>query len=292
MDKLAAVIAIAALGVAGYALTQAGAKDTQIEALQTANQELKDRMVTLEAEAGTLGGAPAALREAGGNTVLGHASDGTPVGLKGRPASPIDRLAALEKRVAEQDEALAKMESEKSTEAAALGTAGKALRGWSRDNFYGNLDMAAKSLELNDSQKTDMQDVLDRANRELEDLYAIENDEGVTWKEVRKPKMVEGNGFSIAVPDFHKISASSRRAASPAAARPSVRPRQRIRKDAFATYAQACSRPSRRSKWDKAHKDAMLGSGGGSAAVDPRSRSSAWARTTSATAATVRRPPP
>lgn len=261
MDKLAAVIAIAALGVAGYALMQAGDKDAQIEALQTANQELKDRMVTLEAEAGTLGGAPATLREAGGTTVLGHASDGTPVGLKGRPASPIDRLAALEKRVAEQDEALAKMESEKGTEAAALGTAGKALRGWSRDNFYGNLDMAAKSLELNDSQKTDMQDVLDRANRELEDLYAIENDEGVTWKEVRKPKMVEGSGFSFAMPDMKKIAAF-KKSRIPGSSETFGEAQQRIRKDAFARMRNVLT-PDQAKKWDKAHKHGLLDGGRG-----------------------------
>lgn len=262
MDKLAAVIAIAALGVAGHALMQTGAKDAQIEALQTANQELKDRMVTLEAEAGTLGGEPAALREAGGTTVLGHASDGTPVGLKGRPASAIDRLAALEKRVAEQDEALAKMESEKSTEA---GVAGKALRGWSRENFYGNLDMASKALGLEERQKADMQDVLDRAKRELEDLYAIENDEGVTWKEVHKPKMVESSGFSIAMPDMKKIAAF-KKSRIPGSSETFGEAQQRIRKDAFARMRNVLT-PAQAKKWDKAHKHGLLNAGSGVSSV-------------------------
>ena len=265
MDKLAAVIAIAALGVAGYALMQAGEKDAQIEALQTANQELKDRMVTLEAEAGTLGAEPAALREAGGTTVIGHASDGTPVGLKGRPTSPIDRLAALEKRVAEQDEALAKIESDKAEEADAVGKARGAMRSWSRDNFYGNLDMASKSLELNDNQKADMQDVLDRAKRELDDLYAIENDEGVTWKDVRKPKMVEGSGFSIAMPDMKKIAAF-KKSRIPGSSETFGEAQKRIRKDAFARMRNVLT-PAQAKKWDKAHKDALLSGGGGVSSV-------------------------
>ena len=262
MDKLSALIAVVALGLGGYAMMQVGEKSERIEQLEVANQELRDRLVTLETESGSLGSdAPAGLREAGAAKVIARASDGTPIGLKGRPASPIDRLAALEKRVAEQNEQLAKMEAEKAEEAKAHGSVRNAMGAWSRDKFYGNLDMAAKAMELNERQKSDMQDLIDRAQRELQDLYKIENDEGVTWNDVRKPKMVEGSGFSIALPDMGKI-AKFKKGRIPGSSETFGDAEKRIRKDAFGRMRNLLT-PEQTTKWDKARKEPLLSGGGG-----------------------------
>ena len=263
MDKLGAVLAVAALVIGGYAVMQLGEKNSQIEELQAANQELRDRMVTLETGVeGALGDEPAAgLRDAEGSRVLARASDGTPIGLKGRPATAMDRLAALEKRVAAQDETIAKYEADKKAEGDALSSANSAMRRFTRDGFYGNLDMAAKSLDMKDNQKTDMQDISDRARRELDDLYNSENDEGTTWKEARKPKMIETNGISLAMPDMKKLAAF-KKGRIPGSSETFGEAEKRIRKDAFGRMRNVLT-PEQAKKWDKAHKESMLGPGGG-----------------------------
>ena len=125
--------------------------------------------------------------------------------------------------------------------------------------------MAAKQLELEKRQKEDMQDVLERAQQELKDLYAIENDEGVTWNEVRKPKMVEGSGFTFAMPDMKKISAF-KKGRIPGSSETFGEAESRIRKDAFGRMRNVLT-PAQQKTWDKAHKDALLRGGGGSGMV-------------------------
>ncbi|MDF1700226.1 MAG: hypothetical protein P1V36_03620 [Planctomycetota bacterium] len=259
MTKLGVILALAALALGGYGLMQLCEKDEQIEGLQASNQELKDRLTTLETHVTAALGTPAdpTLRSAEAPVIpLGHASDGTPVGLKGRPTTATDRIASLERRLAAQDETLAKLKAD-----------GAKARGGGRQqfnpgNFYGSLDMAAKAMELKDDQKAEMKDLMDRATRELDDLYAIENDEGVTWKEIRKPKMVEGNGFSIAMPDMAKI-AKFKKGRIPGSSETFGEAEQRIRKDAFGRMRNVLT-PAQTKKWDKAHKDGLLrGRGGG-----------------------------
>ena len=245
MTKLGVILALAALAVGGFGLLQLCEKDDQIEGLQAANQDLKDRLTTLETHVTAALGTPAtpALRAAEGTvTPLGHASDGTPVGLQGRPATASDRIAALERRLAAQDEALAKLKADGAKPRS------RGAQRFNPGNFYGSLDMAAKAMELKDGQKTEMKDLMERATSELDDLYAIENDEGVTWKEIRKPKMVEGNGFSIAMPDMAKI-AKFKKSRIPGSSETFGEAEQRIRKDAFGRMRHVLT-PAQAKKWD------------------------------------------
>lgn len=262
MDKLGAVLAIAALIIGGYAAMQLGEKNTRIEQLEEANQELRDRMVTLETGIeGATGNTQAPLRGADGPTTSGPDGGSSPAGLNGRPATALDRLAALEKQVASQQETIAKYEAKRTAGDSLLNTAASSVRNWSRGGFYGNLDMAAKSLDLKDTQKSDMKDIMDRARQELEDLYAIENDEGETWKDARKPKMLESNGISIAMPDMQKLAAF-KKGRIPGSSETFGEAEQRIRKDAFGRMRNVLTSDQAK-KWDKANKDAMLGPGGG-----------------------------
>lgn len=266
MDKLGLVIAVVGLLVGGYALMESGGKQAELEALRTANRDLTDRLYTLEAQVADGDGALEAPEPRTADAiVVGHASDGTPVGLRGRPTTARERLAALEKRVAAQDEALAKIEAEKADEANALSKARGAMRDWSNDRFYGNLDMAAKSMGLSERQKADMQDLMDRAKQELDDLYAIQNDEGVTWAEVRKPKMVESNGFSIAMPDMAKLQ-KFKQGRIPGSSETFGEAEKRIRGAAFGRMRSVLTGEQAK-KWDKAHKDALLRGGSGGAAA-------------------------
>lgn len=259
MTKFGVILALAALALGGFGLMQLCEKDEQIGGLQAANQDLKDRLTTLETRVTAALGTPAdpGLRSAESVTIpLGHTSDGTPVGLKGRPATTTDRLASLERRLAAQDEELAKLKAEGAT------PRGGSQQLFSPGNFYGSLDMAAKAMELKDNQKTEMKDLMDRAKRDLDDLYAIENDEGVTWKAISKPKMVEGNGFSIAMPDMAKI-AKFKKGRIPGSSETFGEAEKRIRKDAFGRMRNVLT-PAQTKKWDKAHKDGLLRGGGSS----------------------------
>ncbi|MDA1195040.1 MAG: hypothetical protein O2894_07620 [Planctomycetota bacterium] len=255
MGKLSLVLALAALGLAGWTAAQLCAKDDQLATLERANLDLRDRLHDVELSHDLGADAPAGAMSA----VSGQpaAEGATTPGLSGRPATTGDRLRALESQLEAQNKLLAEFKEER----AARSTAEGARHRFSPGNFYGNADMAAKAMELNERQQADMKDVLDRAQRELDDLYAIENDEGVTWKDVRKPKLLESSGISIALPDMGKIQ-KFKQGRIPGSGETFGEAETRIRKDAFGRIRNTLT-PAQTEKWDKAHKDSMLGGGGG-----------------------------
>lgn len=263
MQNLGGLVAIAALILGGYALMQLGEKHDQIQQLQAANQELRDRLTTMETEVRDALGAPddPGLRAADAPGGAASSAGAAPAGLEGRPTSPIARLASLEKRVKAQDEELAKLRAEKAEEENAARTVSRGMPNLRGKTFYGNVAMAAKALDLTDTQRTDMQDIIDRAKDELADLYKIENDEGVTWNEVRKPKMVEGSGFSIAMPNMAKI-AKFKKGRIPGSSETYGEAETRIRKDAFARMRNLLT-PEQAGTWDKASKEPLLPGGSG-----------------------------
>ena len=135
---------------------------------------------------------------------------------------------------------------------------------FSSDKMYFNLDRAAKSMDLDERQKSDLKDAIERGKRELADLYDIENDNGETWKEIRKPKMgkVGGeSGLSIAMPDFGKIQ-KFKKSRIPGSSETFGEAEKRIKEDAFANGRRTLT-PKQAKKWDKAHKDGLLRDRGG-----------------------------
>ncbi len=256
MNKLAMIVALAALAVAAYGMNASGAKDTRIQELAQGNSDLKDQVTALEMklEDALSLGAPAPMMRSEGST----GAEGDGVGLATRkPASPLERLAELESTVKRQNELLAKMESGDDAASDAAGM----VRRFMPKNFFHNADAAAKGLGLDERQQNEMQEILDRAKADLKDLYALENDEGVTWAEVRKPKMAnlgggDGGAISIAMPDFGKIQ-KFKKTRIPGSSETFGEAEKRIKDRAFGDVRR--NLPADKAKtWDKAHKDGLL----------------------------------
>jgi hypothetical protein len=253
MGKLGLIVGVLALALAGYAAMELCAKDQEITGLKSANEDLLDRVTVMEAK---LADAFSTPPEATLVAVKGSTGDTTRItGLKGSVASPLARLASLEKTVASQNDLIAKL---KETSAASA----PKQRGWGprgNSSFYGNLDSAAKALELKETQKADMKELQERGRQELKDLYAIENDDGVTWAQARKPHMVGGEGITFAMPDMAKL-AKFKKNRIPGSSETFGEAQSRIRKDAFGRMRDLLT-PTQAKKWDKANKSPLLGAG-------------------------------
>jgi hypothetical protein len=268
MEKLAMILALAALGVGGYALLDGSDKAAQIETLGRANVQQHEEILDLQARLENALGSPQAqahlLAASDGTAGAPAASDppaGTATLATRKAATPVERLAELEKRVARQDEHLARLDERE----AKLSKQGAPVRRFSARNWYGNLDQAAKALKLDDRQKEDVKDILDRAQRDLGDLYKTPNDDGVTWNQVRKPKMVEGGGISLMLPDMKKLAAF-RKSRIPGSNETFGHAQERIRNDAFARVRNTLT-PAQAKQWDQAHKEPLLRGGPGAFSV-------------------------
>jgi hypothetical protein len=166
----------------------------------------------------------------------------------------------LEATVATQRETITALEEASKAEQGAL----RSARGAMNDRFYFNLDSAAKSLALSERQKADMKDLIDAGKRELADLYAIPSDDGVTWAELRKPIQAtvggDGGGLTFAMPDFQKIE-KLKKSRIPGSSETFGQAEQRIKDRSFSEMRNLLT-PEQTKKWDDAHKDNLLGSGG------------------------------
>ncbi len=267
MDKITLIAALAALAVGAFSISQKDGGEAKIADLTEANSDLKDHVTALEVKIDKLlsmDGTPSTL-SADAPASGGEGSDAGSVGLATRkPTTPLERLAELERTVKRQNEMLAKMDAEEK----ATGDAASSIRRFMPGNFYFNADAAARDLELSERQKTDMEDTLDRAKRELKDLYATENDDGETWAEVGKPKMTKmGNdsGISFAMPNFQKIN-KFKQSRIPGSSETFGQAEKRIKDNAYANVRRTLP-ADKAKKWDKANKDALLRDRGSSVSV-------------------------
>lgn len=267
MSKLVIWVAVVALGVAGWTAYESYDRAARLESLERGVEEVQGSLdgIVARLETLTVSGRPrpAPLTAEGGLVPLDDEEAGAELATRA-PATPDERLARLEKTVADQRETIAKLEEENR----ATDKAADAVRRFMPTSFYRNLDDAAKQMELSERQQADMQDAIDIAKRELDDLYAIENDDGVTWKEVRKPKMTNLGGeagISIAMPDFGKIQ-RFKKMRIPGSSETFGEAEKRIKDDAFHEMRNFLN-PKQTKKWDKAHKDNLLGPSSGSSFV-------------------------
>ena len=266
MSKLGLLVAAAALALAGWVAYGQCERDQQLLTLSQDNQDLQDALGSMEQKLDTAlrGSAarPSLLAAAGDlRPEQGDGSTGV-AGLATRDA-PEGRAATTDERIASLEKTIARLESEKKDDALP-----SPARMFGRDSMYFNLDRAAKSMDLDERQKSDLKDAMERGKRELADLYGIENDNGETWKEIRKPKMAKvggESGLSIAMPDFGKIQ-KFKKSRIPGSSETFGEAEKRIKEDAFANARRTLT-PKQAKKWDKAHKDPLLGSSGSSAAI-------------------------
>lgn len=266
MNKLVLLMAAVALAVAGWTAYGSSDRDARLGALERGVEDVQGSLHGIEARLADLARGtrppPSMLTAAGGTDAVVETAAAE---LATRaPATPDERLAALEKTVAEQRDTIARLAEEKE----AADKAANAVRRYLPDAFYPNLDAAAKSLQLSERQKADLQDVIDIAKRQLDDLYGTENDDGVTWKEVRKPKAAslsgEG-GITIALPDFGRIE-KFKKSRIPGSSETFGQAEKRIKDDAFHEMRNLLT-PAQTKKWDKAHKDGLLGRATGASIV-------------------------
>ena len=263
MSKLGVVLAVAALGLAAYVAMEMNAREARLAALEDNLNHIQGSVSDMDAKLDRMlaaaGEAEAALLAADGGASGDTGSSGA-VGLEGRrPPTAVERLAALEKTVADQRETIAKLEKKSEGPSTGHLSAPSPLR---ISNFYHNLDSASKALGLNDRQKADMQDAIDIAKRELDDLYNTENDDGETWSELKKGKMTTlgDSGLTVSMPDFKKIAAFKKQRV-PGTAETFGEAEKRIKKRAFGDMRRGLT-DEQAKKWDDARKDPLLGGGG------------------------------
>ncbi|MDJ0976018.1 MAG: hypothetical protein QNJ98_16285 [Planctomycetota bacterium] len=197
MDKLAVILAIVAVALGGYAAfgkTEEGSSGSY----DTSVSDLADRIATLEAENEEykkllgVGGPMAVDAEAGADA----AEPGTnaAAALKGRSHLAVPkRVADLEARLADYDQRFADMEAKKAEEKKDEPWK-RASRFFGKNKFLANLDQAEKALDLDSSQRAQLDRIIDTTKAELERLYDTPNDEGKTLKELMKPATINLSG--------------------------------------------------------------------------------------------------
>lgn len=271
MSKLTLIIAVVALGLGAWTAYESCEREARMTELEDGVRDVQDAVTDLDGKLdrvlASAGAGDATLMTAEGEARVGSADTSTEAGLATRrPATPGERLAALEERVAEQRDTIAKLEKQANEAPMAPAVASRLL---SPHKFYGSLNMAAKAMKLSERQKADMQDVIDVAKRELSDLYETENDDGETWNQVRRGKMMkvgaETGGFSISMPDFKKINAF-KKSRVPGTAETFGEAEKRIKDRAFADMRRGLT-PEQTNKWDEARKDPLLGTHGAGGVV-------------------------
>jgi hypothetical protein len=262
-------LAVLAVGVAGYAAWQVQTQDERLGRLEQGVRDVQGGVTSLEARLdATLGGrfaqpdAMVATRRAEG----APDESGVDGGLATRaPATPQERLAALEATVATQRDTIAELKKEADAERSARSTAQRGMN----ERFYFDLDSAAKSLGLSERQKADMGDLIEAGKRDLADLYAIPSDDGVTWADLRKPIRAsvggDGGGLTFSMPDFQKIE-KLKRSRIPGSSETFGQAEERIKERSFGEMRNLLT-PEQTKKWDQAHKDNLLGAGGGGASI-------------------------
>ena len=126
--------------------------------------------------------------------------------------------------------------------------------------FYATPEDAAKDLELDPAQRSDLDRIVADARRELEDLRRLPDEDGKSYEQIQK-EMVEGMRDGAMRFDLGKVIAWNGKTI-PGRNETFGAADRRIRENAKARLRETL-RPEQQSKLDKATIDPMLGRGGG-----------------------------
>ena len=260
MDKLALIISLVALAAGGYAFlgdggastdTATAAPSSELAALREEVQALREQIQTLTPGEVLSGRAAPAGTVADGPQLTGHAGATGEAPLHGR-AEGAPTLASLQAEIASLRERV---------EAAPDAPMQRMVQRAVGNRFF-NVEQAAAALELDEMQRRDMDQTVQDTREELQRLYAMENDEGLTYDEARKGRTMgsEDQGFRISMPDFHKMKAW-RESRIPGSSETFAEAEQRIISQANDDIGRRLT-PEQNEKWEKANRDHLYGSHG------------------------------
>lgn len=268
MGKTALLVALVACGLAGWALyEQRGARE-DLAAVTEGQQSLDGRLLAIERGLADLRQAPAP-----GETLSAPAPDSAAPAdgaqgpaLAGAP-KPAPRALSLEQRLAKLEQDLA---------GRAKGAAAGArieVPGADDDapltlsfgprNWLGSLDQATKALNLDASQRSGLERVIEDVQREWAALREQPNEEGQTLKQLQESFNPTSSFGEEGMAGLHEHMAKVARfhaSKVPGTNETYEQAARRIRKDGKAR-ARSYLNADQAKTWDKSHTEALFGGG-------------------------------
>lgn len=204
MNKLALLLALAALAFAGWQYTEGAALQADLESAQVRTAELRADVDRLAKALGTPREVPVAMPPAlvirDDADADGEPRDATLVAKGASPEVLARTVQGLQVEMAEL-----RKENEELQEKVAKNP----MLNFKRPKWIANLNQAEKLLELSPTQKADISRIVDYTKRELEDLYNTPSADGKTWKEVSQVKVQGGSsengGIQFLMSNFQEV---------------------------------------------------------------------------------------
>ena len=261
MDKLAALLAVVALGGVAWMAFGQDNQDTdladQIELLRADIAAQGRRIDQLQSSrAPTLLSADTGARNA--PILRGDGPNGGTPGADTTSLSVDERVARLEELVRAQDDRIEKVASKSSS---------GAFRPFRSGRFFRSADDAAKALGLDESGKADMERILEAAKHEMARLHDTPNEEGKSFselqREMRDALMSPGNSEdkTNSILSHVRKSAAFRSGTVPGTNETYAQAERRIHKRAMDDIRRNLT-PEQQTTWDRSHTVGLLPGGG------------------------------
>jgi hypothetical protein len=266
MGKLALALSLLALGGAGWAVWSScerarpsddreglQAVDTRLAAIERSLAEIAARPTPAPLLSATPPAAGAVPEFGAGARIVGPLLQGS----QRARLTMEERIADLEKRLAARGEG--------STEGTAVRLGGEGAQVLSPQGFWQDAAAAAKALKLDSVQTSRLEGIVESTERELDNLYAKPNEEGVLWKDVNQGLTLEGgdpSDFMGKIGEHMKKVSKFRNGKVPGTNETYKESEQRIRKDGK-DRARSLLDADQAKVWDRSHPDTLFQGGGG-----------------------------
>jgi hypothetical protein len=245
MNKLALVVALAALVAGGLLWSDARAAREELALQEQAVADLRARLDRLPA-----GAAPSADVAPPPLSAPAASLDGAAPA----PGSLAEELRGLRAELQSQADEIAKLK-------ARAELPGHAQAWDPTEKYYTDVATAAKRLKLDDRQRSELDRLVEETKRELESLHTLPNDEGTTWNEAAKVKFEGEEGVLAFATNLGKIQ-KFKKTKIPGTNETFGDADKRIRGRAK-DRARRLLTPDQQKTWDAAHTDGLFGHGGG-----------------------------
>lgn len=267
MSRTAIALSLAALGAAGWSIFAQQQQADDLAARRGAETELAARLTRLErALAEGRRDAPGATFEGTAPTAGPELAEG-PAPAPGTPQlTPAARPPAdLAARLARLEQQVAAVRADDAQRVKERGGASVAPISFGPPRgFWPTVEAAAKDLDLDAAQRAGVERAVDDARRELDDLHARANDEGLSLKQINEALASatrDGKDMETAFADHMGKMARWRRSRVPGSSETYGEAEARIRKQGK-ERARSYLNADQAKTWDKSHPDAMFGGDG------------------------------